>query len=242
MRNGIKGKLKSEDGASQVVEMTLVFPIVLMVMAFLIYLGSYVMQSIVIYNDAQRVAVAAAREAGLPGYSQLYQGTGVTTKADFNWPVGMEPARKLVNAMMEQHEPYRYVGNGFLNQSEKNTLETNLENLIGNSSFLAASSVDCTITTANNLLSQQVQVHVIKHISTPSFLKYFGIMDDISIDLTATAIVGDPAEFVRNTDMVFDMVDYVFKNLKIGGSTLSEKISKYKQKFGDVAAKLELGW
>lgn len=241
----IFNKLKKDDtGASSVIEMTLIFPLVLFVMGFLIYMGSYVMQSVTIYNDAQRIAVAASREAGIPGYENLYQGAGVTSKADFNWPDNSAPAINVINALMSEHDPYRYWGSGFLDSSEISTLETNLERLVADNSFLASSNVDCTITTSNNVLSQQVQVRVIKYISAPQLFQALGLADNISIDVTATAVVGDPAEFIRNTDMVFDLTEYMMDNLKIGssGQTINEKIAIYKQKFSDVSAKLGLSW
>lgn len=237
-------KIKSDKGAVQVIEMTLIFPLVLFVMGFLIYLGCYVMQSVTIYNDAQRIAVAASREAGIPGYENLYEGAGVTSKADFNWPDDSAPAIEVINALMSEHDPYRYWGNSFLDASEKNSLEANLERLVADNSFLASSNVDCTITTANNILSQQVQVRVVKYISTPQLMRVLGLTDNISIDVTATAVVGDPAEFIRNTNMVFDLTEYMFNNLKIGksGQTVNQKIAIYKQKFADVRAKLGLEW
>lgn len=241
----IFNKFKKDDtGASSVIEMTLIFPLVLFVMGFLIYMGSYVMQSVTIYNDAQRIAVAASREAGIPGYENLYQGAGVTSKADFNWPDNSAPAISVINALMSEHDPYRYWGNSFLDSSEISTLETNLERLVADNSFLASSNVDCTITTSNNILSQQVQVRVIKYISAPQLFQALGLADNISIDVTATAVVGDPAEFIRNTDMVFDLTEYMMDNLKIGssGQTINQKIAIYKQKFSDVSAKLGLSW
>ncbi len=238
-------RFKNDDtGASSIIEMTLIFPLVLFVMGFLIYMGSYIMQSVTIYNDAQRIAVAATRESGLPGYESLYQGTGVTSTADFNWPENSAPAIGIINAMMSEHDPYRYWGNGFLDESEKTTLESNLESLVASNSFLASSTVDCTITTSNNVLSQQVQVRVIKYITAPQLFQALGLTSNVNIDVTATAVVGDPAEFVRNTDMVFDLTEFMMDNLKIGksGQTINEKIAIYKQKFSDVAAKIGLSW
>ena len=237
-------KIKNDTGASPIIEMTLIFPLVLFVMGFLIYMGSYVMQSVTIYNDAQRIAVAASREAGIPGYKNLYEGTGVTSKADFNWPDNSAPAIKVINALMREHKPYRYWGNRFLDSSEKSALENNLERLVANTSFLASSNVDCTITTTNNILSQQVQVRVVKYISAPRLFQALGLANTISIDVTATAVVGDPAEFIRNTDMVFDLTEYMMGNVKFGssGQTINERIAIYKQKFSDVCAKIGLSW
>lgn len=234
----------NEKGSAQVIEMTLLFPFVLLCMFFLIYLCSYILQGISMYNAAQRIAVAAAREVAFPGYAQFYGSQGVTSRADFNWEEGDAPAISVINKIMEERNPYRYWGNGFLSEDKKGNLERNLEKLINDGSFLASSNVECTITTSNNILNQQVEVRVIKHINLPRIISNFGLSDNISIDVTATAVVGDTAEFIRNTDMVLDLTDYIFTNLKIGksGQTINEKISIYKQKFSDIGAKLGLEW
>ncbi len=246
MRAILKEFNKNDTGAVQVIEMTLIFPLVLMVMGFLIYMASYVLQGVTIYNDAQRIAVAASREAGIPGYSELYLGGGVTAKADFSWSDDFSAINtgNVISVLMTHHRPYRYWGNGFLETSKKTELESNLESLVKNSSLLASTNVDCTITPINNILNQQIQVRVIKYISTPKLLQALGLSDNISIDITATAVVGDPAEFIRNTDMVFDLTEYMFENLKIGTDqhTLSQKMAIYKQKFSDMGAKLGLRW
>lgn len=242
--NAILNKIKKDDtGAATVIEMTLIFPLVLFCVGFLLYVGSYVMQSVMIYNDAQRIAVAASREAAMPGYETLYNGAGVTTKADFNWPDNSAPNIDAINSFMSEHNPYRYWGNGFLSNSKKQTLESNLERLIASNSFLASSNVDCTITTSNELLNQQVKVRVVKYISTPQLLQSLGVNQSISIDVTATAVVSDTTEFIRNTDMVFDLADFLMSNVKIDGThTINDKIAIYKQKFNDAKAKLGLEW
>lgn len=239
-----KNHIKDDQGASSIIEMTLIFPIVLFVMGFLIYLGSYILQSVSVYNDAQRIAIAASRECGMPGYSNFYGGAGVTTKADFNWAKGQSPANDLIKEVMKVHDPYRYWSSEVLAQSKATSLETNMERLVASNSFLASSVVQCDITSSNLVLSQQVHVHVVKYISAPRLFQVLGLTDNISIDVTATAIVGDPAEFVRNTDMVFDLAEYMMDNLKIGkdGQTINEKIAIYKQKFTDVCAKIGLSW
>ena len=233
-----------EKGSVQVIEMTLLFPFALLCIFFLIYLCVYILQGISIYNAAQRIAVAAARETSFPGYGQLYGGQGVTARTDFNWEEGYALETNVINKIMEEHNPYRYWGNNFLGEGKKEILERNLEKMINDSSFLTSSNVDCTITTTNNILNQQVEVHVVKYISLPRIIRYLGLNDNVSIDVTATAVVGDSAEFIRNTDMVLDLTDYIFTNLKIGksGQTINEKISIYKQKFSDIGAKLGVEW
>ena len=235
-------KMKSENGAASIIEMTLIFPLVVSVLCFFLYLGSYIMQNIIIYNDAQRIAVAASRVSGMPGYEKMYGTKGVTSVADFDWKKGTSPDIGLVNDMMNEHAPYRYFGNGFLTKSEANTLENNMKKLVNNSSFLVKSTVTCDINTENNFINQKVIVHVKKAVSVPKFFSNLGIKDKMDIDITTTAVVSDPAEFVRNTDMIFDLKDYLFENIKIGGESINQKINKYKQKFTDIAGKIGIKW
>lgn len=239
--NAILNRIKKDDtGAATVIEMTLIFPLVLCCVGFLLYIGSYVMQSVMIYNDAQRIAVAACREIAMPGYEKLYDSTGITTKADFNWADGVTPDKDKINAFMREHKPYRYWGNGALSESRKTDLESNLKRLIASNSFLAPSSVECDVLPDNELLNYKVKVHVVKHISTPQLFQSLGVNQSMDIDVTATAVVCDTTDFIRNTDMVFDLADFLMGSVPIdsGGNTINDKIAMFKQKFTDAKAKL----
>ena len=61
---------------------------------------------------------------------------------------------------------------------------------------------------------------------------------------TAENIKQIDEEIIRNTDMVFDLMEYVFEEVKFGPDqkTLSEQMSTYKQKFSDVCAKIGISW
>ncbi len=246
MKGSFKNRIKSETGAVQVVELTLIFPLVIMFMGFLIYAACYVMQGVIMFNEAQRIAVATSREAAIPGYRQLYNSTGgLTANADFGWTAGQTIGKDSVDLVMNDRRPYRYfMGNSFLRSEDKSAFETNLENLIASGSFLASSNVDCTINPKNNFVSQTIEVVVTKQIATPALLHYIGLTDSLDITVKATAIVSDPAEFIRNTDMVFDLTDFLLNNIKIGdsGDTLAQKIQKFKDKFNSIKSKLGIDW
>ena len=234
-------RLKKEDGSAQVIEMTLIFPFVLSVLAFLIYMGNYYMQSILIYNYAQQTAVATGRFLAYPGYDLLYGPDIITTKTDFDWAESVCPEDGTIDKIMQLHKPYRYWDPTLLELSMKSDLETSLNRLIASASLLTTSSLDCDIQAQNNMISQDISVHVVKTIHTPPLLQAIGLDNIIDIDITTVAIVGDPAEFVRNTDIVFDLVEYVFDTLKLSNcKTINENIAIYKQKFTDAKAKLGL--
>ena len=231
-----------ERGASSVIEMTLIFPLVMIIVLFLLFIGSYILQSVSIYNDAQRLAVIAAHEAQMPGYEHFFDEGGITTKADFNWKDGYTPGKAVINTVMKVHDPYRYWGTGFLKASNKANLETALEELIESHSFLARSDVECTIQADNLFLVQRVKVNVVKKVQLPKMFSQLGLQGVFDIDVTAIAVVNDSSNFIRNTDIVFDLAGYLWNDLKFGDNnqTMSQRASILKQKFID--AKAKMGW
>ena len=234
--------LGKEKGAATVIEMTLVFPFVLLVLTFLIYMGSYIMQGVMIYNYAQQIAVAASREVAFPGYEMFYESTGITTQTDIGWAEGLFPNRTAINKIMSEHAPYRYWNLNVLKNSRKVSLENSLKQLITSASFLSPTSIDVTITSSSNIISQRINVRVVQRIKIPPLLRLLGLDDYTNIDVTSVAVVGDSTEFIRNTDIVFDLKEYMFDNLKFSdGKTLNENIAIYKQKITDLLAKLGLG-
>lgn len=237
-----KKKWKSERGAAPIIEMILIFPLVILAVGTLFYMGSFILQSVMIYNDAQRIAMLASKEAAIQGYEKLYGEEGMTIQADFNWEQGKVPGIELINAIMDEPiKPYRYITNDFLSGSKKQNLEENLEKLATDGSLLYQTDIDCTINTKNYIISQQVIVNVKKSVATNKVMQFFGIDEIVVMDVTATAVVGNPAEFVRNTDIVFDLVEFAMDNLKIGksGQTANEKVKIFGQKFKDAKARLQ---
>lgn len=242
-------KFRSEEsGAVLVVEMTMVFPIVLLVMTFLIYLTSYTLQGIMIDSYARKIAVTATRFAAMPGYEKLYYGatgTGgghIPPQTDFADTSGAEPSLDLVNAIMNEHDPYRYFGNSFLSGTEIANLVSDLENLVNTGSFLNVTNVSCSVSTQNYVLTQRVVVEVTQTVEVPGFVRALGIQDALTNTVSVYATIGDAPDFVRTTDMVFDMTQFLLDNLKIGGVSISDKISTFKKKISDAFSTLGLSW
>ena len=233
-------KMKSENGAASIIEMTLIFPLVIMILMFLIYLGAYIYDNVTIYNNSQMIAVAVSREVSVPGYEKFYENGGITTKADFNWNDGYSPTPEIINSIMGVHKPYRYWTQKMIDDVTVTSMEKALKNIVSTRSFLVSADVTCDIKVKNHYLSQTVEVNVKRKINTPKFFDYIGFKSSWDIDITATAVVSDSSEFVRNTDMVFDLANYLLEEIKIGGKSVNEQIANFKQKFKDTKAKL--GW
>lgn len=187
MKGILREKWNSESGSAQIIEMTLIFPIVLFVLGFLIYVGSYVLQSTAMYTEAQKIAVIAAREGQMPGYENFFAGTGITTKTDFDWSDGYMPDKDIINEVMKVHDPYRYWGKGFLKRENKTTMEKALRQLIAENSFLAGTNVDCTISASADPLAPAIKVNVVKHLSAPGFLRQLGLTSSLDISVMSTS-------------------------------------------------------
>lgn len=233
-------KIKNENGEAEFIEMTLIFPLVIIILMFLIYIGAYIYDSVTIYNNSQMIAVAVSREVQIPGYEKFYSNGGITTKADFNWNDGYYPAPDIINSIMSIHKPYRYWTQNMVEDVTVTSMEKALKNMISNKSFLVSTDVTCDIKVKNNYLSQNVEVNVKRKVNVPKFFEYIGLKSSWGINITAVAVVSDSSEFVRNTDMVFDLANYLLKEIKIGGKSVDEQIVNFKQKFKD--AKAKLGW
>ena len=233
---------KDESGAALVIEMTLIFPLVLLVVTFLIYTAFYVLQGVTMYNSAQQIAVIATREAQCPGYLNIYSNTSceIGGKIDFGWKDNYTISKTTVDSVADEHNPYRYfAGESFINKDDKETLETALESLVSKTSFLSNSTVDCKIKTNNNFLYQNVFVELEKKVNAPKMFEAIGLNDALDIKVTAVAVVSDPGEFVRNTDVVCDLADFLWNDLKFGDSdkSMGERVAIFKQKVTDMKAK-----
>lgn len=93
MKGILREKWNSESGSAQIIEMTLIFPIVLFVLGFLIYVGSYVLQSTAMYTEAQKIAVIAAREGQMPAMRTSSPARGSPQRRILTGATAICPAR-----------------------------------------------------------------------------------------------------------------------------------------------------
>ncbi|MGN0670331.1 MAG: hypothetical protein ACI4JZ_07260, partial [Oscillospiraceae bacterium] len=99
MKN-LMSKIRSEEGASSIVEAIIVYPIVLIAVVFLLVLGfTYVQEGYLNYKS-QNLSDYLAKSVIYPGYALIekpeYVTGGALTIGD-------------INAAMEAQEPYRYM-------------------------------------------------------------------------------------------------------------------------------------
>ena len=206
--------LKEESGVSSIVEATLVFPIVLFVLVILIFLGN-------VYYQMARVEAAVSQSATYAA--------GVYADPVLQNSVGSKLSSSKITVSSGDSRPYRYLlGNSSAETAASSYLKTQIGK-IGSGFFTGmkptCSKVSCTV--KNYVIYQTITVTVNYSIQIPMF--FFG--KDVTLmkgQVSTSAAVSDPAEFVRNMVMVADFLE---------GSKLDEKLTSIRSNvsgwFGD---------
>jgi len=243
MKDLLKHVKADERGAVQVIEMTLVLPIVLLIMGFLIYAGMYILTTVTIYNNAQFIAMTAAKELTFPGYAQLFPDPGgsqvnmqVDVAASFfeGSPPGLKKSYVKNVFDSKNHNPYRYFqSSGKMLGNNISALENRLSKMVMQSMFLSGAAPVCSVSAEKNMINQKVIVNVKKTFFVPKFVQYLGLTKALTIDVTATATANNPAEFIRTIDLIGDTLDWFMKDTS-AGKAISGKIAPYIEKIQSV--------
>ena len=232
----VKKLLKDESGGVMLVEASYLFPIIIAVMGVLIFMGFYILQSVLIYTQAQKIASVAAKELALPGYEVIGKYAGKTAKTDFENSTYFTSGNVKSVYDAKKSDIYRYIKPGDpIKKENRNSLEQSLKTLVIQTQILDGSSVSCQVSAKNYFITQEVEVKVTKNWDPTSFFTFFGInRTNTKQVVTARAASCDGAEFVRNTDIVYDITTFLCEKLKI-----SDKITSITQKIRDSMNKLK---
>ena len=209
-REKFKQKLNSENG-SAIIEATFVFPIMFIILFFLIFMGN------AFYMKAKVEAVVA--ESAIEGASYC---TDPNLEAIKN---GTTPNLKTLET-----KPYRYIFGG-MSEVEKN-ISSDVADKIKSGDMSLFKNMSPVLTTPtgqiakynSNVLYSTFTVEVEYTIKFP--IRYLGASSPtiLKINSRSEVPVDDTAEFIRNTDMVID----VFSGTKVG-----QKISDVFGKIND---------
>lgn len=208
---GKKGEnIKDEKGAVPIVEATFIFPIVFFCMFFLIYIGMYILQSVLIYTQTQKVASIVSKSMAVTGYEKV--GKHTADNVNFDFKDNKYFTQDSVNTIYdEKAKLYRYFyPDPIAGNSDIESINSSLTSLIDNLSIISGGGVTCDINAKNYFINQTVSVTIKREGAIPEVFSYIG-MDGVSSDITVTATAAscDGAEFVRNTDMVYDFVTFL---------------------------------
>lgn len=252
--------LRREDGA-ELIEAALIYPIVLLFIGGLLYMGLFILQYMTVGAYAQKVALLSSREVAYPGYISLISAEKIENSAieialddytkaassDANnangFVISFPTAAYAVHA-----RAYRYWSKDPLkpNPVEANStkasqrydsgalLEQILRNMVDKNSILLGkqgSGSEVHISCKNVFVSQTVTVTVDQELMNAQLLRVLGV-EQPSVHVSAVASANDTDEFIRNTDFVCDALKMIAKKLHINVDDMQEKVNSVKEKLG----------
>lgn len=217
--------MKKEKGAVMV-EAVIVFPIVLLTVFALIYLGLFKLQEMAMLYQVQRVAHQGAHVLAGPGYREL----GDYTQKDIDF--SSDPAD--VNAYYKAYHDnllvlYREIA-GYGAWTSQGELQQFMDRAAESTLILAGGAyADNTVTIDRGLFATQIMAEVTFSFPTPGVMRYFGYPDSLAFKQSATAVAMDPANFVRMVDLAGDALTVVSEKLGIADDIgkIMDGIRKY---------------
>lgn len=223
-----KGFWQDEVGATTIIEGAFIFPLVFLVLAVLIFLGLFTLQRASLYTQAERIATYAAKVQAIPGYEHLYKPVG-PQNADM--PGGVDSIGGGVVTMQQERDPYRYWNFGGIDNASE--MEGYLSTLIDEHQFLKLYSISCEVEGDGiPMFNQGVTVSVTATSKLPSILKMFRPKGAMDFTVWSRSSVMDTSEFVRNTNMAFDLTEFLLEKFEVG-----DKTGVFMQRMKDMGAK-----
>lgn len=241
-------ELRSEKGAASVLEATIVLPIVFISVILLIFLGFTYAQRAFLQYHASQLSGYISKAILYPGYQYIeqpfYSNSGKNSAVTLN----------DVNEAMKHDDPYRYLTGLFNPQSKikdvegRNIVETSADKMVSDyltkHGFLKASGGDlkkpgtknfakATVRNANGFMcaiyadTSKVSVYIAQNYMFASFFRMIGMGDKYTtISGQSTSFISDSVEFIRNTDMVFDVANMLAQKMDIDVDKIKEVIGK----------------
>lgn len=216
----IKRTLKKENGAVQIVEATFVFPIMFIILFFLIYMGNAHYVKAQVESVVETYALEGAGYCADPILQTIKE-------------TGSVPSLSSLDT-----EPYRYIFGG-MNDIEAqigSAVETEIRGR--SSSFFSNMAPDLKTPSSNIAKFNNYVVYSTFSVEVEYVVKFpirFLGADSpsmLTINSRAEVPVNDIAEFIRNTDMVIDL----FHGTKIGQS-ISDVFGKINDFISSFASK-----
>lgn len=219
-------RFRSEKGAATIVEASIVMPIVFMVVCFLFIMGYYQLEITTLQSRADRVADVASRIIAQAGYEKY--GNIETNKIDFEEKPSMNAT--TLKEIYKDLAPYRYWGSG--SRALGDSASNKLTNVMSAKAYFdsKASITSVQIKPKKAGLSNKVEVIVNSKVDLPEFFPFLGLPTHVDKTFTTVAFVSDSSEFLRNTDIVFDLTEFLAEKCKLTDD-VRDIVNKMKKQF-----------
>ena len=218
-------KLNQETGGAMV-ENVIVLPLVFVVIIFMVVSAFLIHDRVTLEAAARRGATYAAHCVADPNYASLVGHSGELDMSKEGTDISFSSIGKKVKA-------YRYIGKGPNVQSD---VEQEVKKIIEKTriNWLSQDNVTVECRQENKIIYQDVTVTVRANYHVPKWFELFGLESDYTIEAVAKITAVDPDEFIRNADLVVDLI------VKVDGLT-GGNLAKVADKIAVIGNKL-LDW
>lgn len=221
--NNIKEKIKNENGLV-IVEAAIVFPVMFFVLFFIIFIGNMYYEQAKVDNIVLTYATKGAQYVADPSLYSMDHGGNVPTD---------------VNGL--DIEPYRYIIGSITNGSIadiENKLSQQVKDEINNGGLIFFSNSKTNVTGSDNskiakfnnyVVYSTFVVQVNYEVKFP--IRFLGATEPTIVKLSSRAevAVNDAPEFIRNVDMVVDLLDGTKTSDTV--KSIFDKINEFIKKF-----------
>ena len=235
----IVNKLKNED-ANVMVENVIIMPLIFIIIYSLIMNCFVIHDKITLQAAAKRGAIYAAHCISDPNYANILKGSGSEQGVlDTSINLKEQGAAFSFSGMGDNIEAYRYL-TGSTTEIDRQ-VEKEVRAIIEKTRipWREIKVGDIEYTCKNMFLYQDVTIKLNANYPIPQFFSDYGMDSRYEYSVVAKMTVNDPDEFIRNADMVVDLIVDI-DNATTGGK-IQETAKKAVGKISDLATKL-LDW
>lgn len=215
-----------------ILEATIIFPIVLMTVMALLYMGLMKLQETAMLYQVQRVASQGSLMAASPGYAKLCDNGNVLDAKDIDFSSFPSNIEEYYEAYHE--DPIRlyreifgctWIGEAELESYGNKVLDTVTVLALGN-------FVNKQVRIERSFWGTTVVAQISYEVKTPAVLRYFDLPKTLRWKQAAYSKAVNPAGFMRNTDLAADAI--VLGCEKLGLKDGLDKIITFMNKVTDI--------
>jgi len=190
-----------DESAGVMVENVIVLPLVFVIIIFMIVSASLVHDRVTIETAARRGATYASHCISDPNYATL---VGQSGELDFSKSV----ENMSFSSVGKNIKAYRYLTGG---ASVQGVVETEVKKIVNKTriNWVSQDSITVTCSQENRIIYQDVSVKVTSTYHLPGWIEWFGLESEYKIETEAKLAAVDPDEFIRNADLVVDLITQV---------------------------------
>lgn len=196
-------KKMKDESAGVVVENVVVLPIVFVVIFFMIVSAFLLHDRVTVETAARRGAMYAAHCVADPNYASL---VGITGELDYSGSVD----NSYFSSIGDNIKAYRYIVGGGADELKGN-VEAQVSEIVNKTriNWIPQENIEVECIPENKIIYQTVTVQVSASYHLPQWFGWFGLETQYTVETRATLAAVDPDEFIRNADLVVDIITKV---------------------------------